>query len=286
MIYLKNFILPSLENEEKNNSTPHAYPYGIFPFKKLELIEFGHITIFYGGNGSGKSTLVNLIAEKLNLQRDTYFNTSDFFEEYVDKKCSYNMILDKQGIEIDIPTKSKIITSEDIFDYILSVRKDNIRINKNREIYQKQYMKHSNRVMRFNSLDDYDEYRLINETRRRTMTKFVNDRVQTNIKQFSNGETAMAYFDEQFKSDTIYILDEPENSLSPMFQKELAKLIIDCTYYCNCQFIIATHSPFLLSIEDSKIYDLDVIPCRVRNWYELDNMKIYYELFNQYKDLF
>ena len=36
-----------------------------------------------GGNGSGKSSILNVIAEKLSLERNTPFNRSDFapFEE-------------------------------------------------------------------------------------------------------------------------------------------------------------------------------------------------------------
>lgn len=79
MIYLKHFMLPSFSKEEEGNLTPHKYPYGIFPFKKLENVKFEPITIFYGGNGSGKSTLLNLIAEKLNLPRTTPFNSSPLF---------------------------------------------------------------------------------------------------------------------------------------------------------------------------------------------------------------
>ena len=35
--------------------------------------------------------------------------------------------------------------------------------------------------------------------------------------------------------------------------------------------------PFLLSIPNAKIYDLDSIPVMLKNWYELENMRIYYK---------
>ncbi|MCT4584541.1 MAG: AAA family ATPase [Peptostreptococcaceae bacterium] len=112
------------------------------------------------------------------------------------------------------------------------------------------------------------------------------DRTRNNIEQFSNGETALKYFDYRFLEGKIYLLDEPENSLSPKFQLELMKLIIDCTYYCNCQFIIATHSPFLLSLTDARVYDLDNVPAKIKNWQELDNVKLYHELFSKNAHLF
>ena len=81
-------------------------------------------------------------------------------------------------------------------------------------------------------------------------------------------------------------MDEPENSLAPKFQIELIQLILELSRFFNCQFIIATHSPFLLSIPEAKIYDLDAIPVITKQWYELENMKVYYEFFKQNKDKF
>ena len=56
--------------------------------------------------------------------------------------------------------------------------------------------------------------------------------------------------------------------------------------YCGCQFIIATHSPFLLSMEGARIYDLDADPVEVRNWWELENVRIYYDFFREHEELF
>ena len=47
------------------------------------------------------------------------------------------------------------------------------------------------------------------------------------------------------------------------------------------QFIIASHSPFMLSVQGARIYDLDHNPVWQRKWYELENMKAYYQLFHK-----
>ncbi|MCT4620384.1 MAG: AAA family ATPase [Marinisporobacter sp.] len=286
MIYLKNFQLPSWEQEEYNNLTPRAYPYGIFPFKKIEEFSFEPITIFYGSNGSGKSTLLNLISEKLNLPRTTPFNSSQLFNQYVETKCDYIMGCDEEGFPLEIPLKSKTITSEDVFNHILAVRNENLRINKEKNLEKQRYYEAKNDGFQFKSMSDYDQLKIKNAARKQTVSRFIRDRTNPNIEQFSNGETALSYFDSNFESDSLYLLDEPENSLSPQFQLQLMKLIRDCAYYCNCQFIIATHSPFILSIDDAQIYDLDSIPARVRKWYELENVKAYYEFFEKYNELF
>ena len=98
----------------------------------------------------------------------------------------------------------------------------------------------------------------------------------------SNGETAIRYFKDKLWSDNLYFLDEPENSMSPAFQQELAQYIMMLSYRLNSQFIIASHSPFILSMERARIYDLDSHPSNVKEWFQLDNMKAYYQLFKKY----
>ena len=96
----------------------------------------------------------------------------------------------------------------------------------------------------------------------------------------------MRFFDSELENDGLYLLDEPENSLSPEFQVQLMRLIVECSRYCNCQFIIATHSPFLLSIPGAKIYNLDDNPVDVCDWTELENVRFYYDFFKSHEDEF
>lgn len=69
-------------------------------------------------------------------------------------------------------------------------------------------------------------------------------------------------------------------------QIKLSDLLFYMARYNNCQIIIATHSPFLLSIPHAKIYNLDGAPASVSNFEELDAMKIYYKFFASMKDKF
>ena len=55
---------------------------------------------------------------------------------------------------------------------------------------------------------------------------------------------------------------------------------------CRTQFIIATHSPFLLAMPDAKIYNLDADPVTIAPWYGLDNMRQYFELFDAFAEQF
>jgi predicted ATPase len=119
------------------------------------------------------------------------------------------------------------------------------------------------------------------------MSTYVRNRLgNNNIVEQSNGESALMFWEREIKENSIYILDEPENSLSAENQIKLKKFIEESARFYNCQFIISTHSPFLLNLLEAKIYDLDEDEVTTKNWTELPNVRIYYDFFNEYKDEF
>ena len=107
-----------------------------------------------------------------------------------------------------------------------------------------------------------------------------------NVREHSNGESAFLYFSEKIQENGLYLLDEPENSLSPLRQQELLKFLEDSARFFHCQFIISTHSPFLLSMRDAKIYDMDEEVVDVKKWTELPGVRAYYDFFREHDDEF
>lgn len=270
----------------------NTYPCGIFSKNRLTELNFSKITILYGGNGSGKSTLLNLIANKLELKRIAPFNSSEMFGLYVEH-CKFVLGFDDEGDKYRIPNGSRIITSDDIFDYMLTVRTNNEEIADGTEDIRSDWgdrngnLKYG-KTVKMNSLDDYEALRLQVLARKKSMTRrqFIRKVAGTEIKLNSNGETALDYFNSKIKNDTLYCLDEPENSLSPKMQLELVKRIEQMAHYCGCQFIIATHSPFLLAMDFTKIYDLDSKRVDIKEWWELENTRVYFDFFNKHKSHF
>ncbi len=301
MVYLDKFIIPNADIEEKiilrrmdeNGGVfgyiDNTYPCGLFSKKELSRIDFEPLTILYGGNGSGKSTLLNLIAQKLELNRIAPFNSSEVFDQYRDA-CKYEMGFDDEGFKLRIPNGSRIITSDDVFDYMLTVRTNNSEIHDHIEqVRDSDYgeLKFGETV-RLQGMEDYEQLRLQVLARKKSVSRrqFIRKTVGQEVKLNSNGETALRYFEEKLKNDTLYCLDEPENSLSPKLQLQLVEIIKRMTRYCGCQLIIATHSPFILSIDGAKIYDLDSTPVALKKWWQLENVRTYYDFFKQHKDLF
>ena len=72
----------------------------------------------------------------------------------------------------------------------------------------------------------------------------------------SHGESFMDFMNHQLAKKSLYILDEPEAALSPQNQLKLM-VLIDKYAKEGSQFIIATHSPFILGYRDSRIINLD-----------------------------
>lgn len=251
------------------------YPFQVLSKKWLSALEFEPITILYGGNGSGKTTVLNVIAEKLKLNRDTLYNRTNFFEDYT-KMCSYVL---SQKLTDD----SRIITSDDVFDFMMNLRNINEGISLKREDIFEEYLEVKYSKFQMKSLEEYDQLKKVNMARHKTQSKYVRAHLMGNVREHSNGESAFIYFTEKIREEGLYLLDEPENSLSPEKQQELLQFIEDSARFYGCQFIIATHSPFILSIKNAKIYDMDEEPVCVKKWTQLPNVLAYYKFFKKHE---
>lgn len=284
MVYLEYITFPSGDVEFDffwsvlRTCYDSYYPFQILSRHRLERIDFEPITVLYGGNGSGKSTALNVIAEKIQVRRDSVYNKSNFFPDYVN--------LCKAGYLRKIPKHSRIITSDDVFDYMLNIRYLNEGIDHKREEVFEEYLNAKYSHVQFQSMADYEKLKKTNKARKMTQSKFVRDEMSDNVREYSNGESAFLYFTEKIEENGLYILDEPENSLSPGRQLELTKFIEDSARFFGCQFIISTHSPFMLSMKGAKIYDLDEDPVDIKKWTELENVRIYYDFFKEHRGEF
>ena len=284
MIYLREISFPNEDREFefflniKRTCYDSFYPFKVLSRNGFETIAFEPVTILYGGNGSGKSTALHVIAEKTGIQRDSIYNKSNFYPDYVQ--------LCEMQLKADIPENSRIITSDDVFDYMLNIRNLNEGIDQKREELFEEYLDAKYSHFQMKSLADYEQLTKVNTARRKTQSRFVRNELMDNVRGYSNGESAFQYFTEKIGDQGLYILDEPENSLSPKRQMELVRFIEDSARFFGCQFIISTHSPFLLSMREAKIYNLDENPVRTRHWTELDNVRTYYEFFKSHENEF
>lgn len=277
MIYLESFEFPDAERETdfirevKRTCYDSFYPFKVLSARGFARVDFEPVTILYGGNGSGKTTALNVIAERVGVRREAVYNRTNFFQDYAD--------LCRLRLKAPVPGRSCIISSDDVFDYMLNVRMLNEGIDHRREDVLGEYLDAKYADFQLKSMADYGKLKTVNSARRKTQSKFVRENLMDNVRTYSNGESAYRYFVEKVEEDGLYLLDEPENSLSPKRQLELRQYIEDSARFFNCQFILSTHSPFLLSMRGAKIYDLDADPVDVKRWTELESVRSYYDFF-------
>ena len=291
MIYLKGFSLPSeggerscLAENPENRRTCYTsrYPFGVFLGREVPALTFEPVTILCGGNGSGKTTILNLIAESLQLSRRTVFNRSSFWGDYLEL-CRVETA---PAFRREVRENSRIITSDDVFDFLLDLRYMNENIDHRRKELLEEYTDARYASFQLRSLEDLERLQQVVDAQRLTGSRYVRKRVMNDFPERSNGESAFAFFTKEIQEDGLYLLDEPENSLSPQLQRELLGFLEDSARFYRCQFIISTHSPFLLSMHGAKVYDLDARPVQSRPWTQLEHVQAYWQFFQEHQQEF
>lgn len=280
--YLKSLSLPDANSEfsfllgQKMTCYNSHYPFKIFPQKQLERIDFAPVTILCGSNGCGKTTLLNIVAEKCGLRRYSAFGGGAFFEDYL-SLCR---------LEGSAPAGSCLLTSDDVFDWLLDLRRISRGIDEKREALFSDYTEKKYAHRQLASLEDYDEWKQYDEAKRFTKSRFINENLAKNPEMHSNGESAMHFFAQRINENALYLLDEPENSLSVPRQLELRDFLADSARYFGCQILLSTHSPVLLSIPGAEVWDLDAAPAVIRPWTAVTGVRAYYDFFKTHAAAF
>jgi len=77
----------------------------------------------------------------------------------------------------------------------------------------------------------------------------------------------------------LYLLDEPEAPLSPQSQLGLIAMLKEMVAQ-DAQFLIATHSPILLSFPEATIYSFDELPPRRVEYENLEHVRLTRDFLN------
>lgn len=270
MIYLSSF---KFSNKKVNN--PNAYPYNVFASKTEDVLVFRPITILYGNNASGKSTVLNIIANKLGLDGYEYascnkFGNTPYFMDFVDE-CKFSFGETEEGNALKkLPVNSRYIKSEDILYEIKKIQQE--QVLGDGYIYE--------HVRRGMSKEQANKLRGTYAFKKRM------EILQFAQEKYSNGETTLQMLEDYLEPDGLYLLDEPEVSLSPENQLILSEKLNQMARFLGCQFIISTHSPFMLGTLKAKIYNLDSREFEVAKWTELENVREFYNFFEMHRNEF
>lgn len=271
MIYLSSFSF-----SKKTVSNPNIYPYNVFADKEESVLLFNTpVTVLYGNNASGKSTMLNIMANRLQLEGYEYaacnrFGRIMYFTQFVGE-CSYSLGETEDGRTLKkLPQKSRYIKSEDILYEIKKIQQE--QVLEDGYIYE--------HIRRGLPKEQRTLFKNAKETRQQL------ENLQYAQEKYSNGETTLQMLDDYIEPDALYLLDEPEVSLSPANQTALAEKLNQMARFLGCQFIISTHSPFMLGTLRAKIYNLDSRELEEARWTELENVRYFYDFFEQHREEF
>jgi predicted ATPase len=97
----------------------------------------------------------------------------------------------------------------------------------------------------------------------------------------SHGQCNMSFFANRFRVPGVYLLDEPESALSPRRQIELLRILQEASGRGDAQFVVATHSPILMSLPGARVLSFDVCPIAEVAYRETDSYRMHQQFFAQ-----
>lgn len=203
----------------KQEHFPNGYPFNIPCLKSFEKLDFHpNVTFFTGENGVGKSTLIEAIAVYLGFNAEGGGKNFNF----------------------------KSTATHSALHNFLSITKGFKQIKDGYFLRGESFY---NVASEIDKLDEDDPDIPISSP------KIIASYGGISLQEQSHGESFWSLFMNRFSGHGVYILDEPESALSAT--KQIAMLSkINNLVGKNAQFIIATHSPILLSYPNAWIYEM------------------------------
>lgn len=213
-------------------SDDSAFPFSLpFVASLVEREITSSILFLVGENGSGKSSLLESIAisSKRISVGDSALDQDPTLAEIRPLAQSLRLGWSKRT------GKGFFLRAEDFFNFI----------RRNKELEQ--------------TFDGYIE-RFKDDARVRGYMegnkRAINARYGRDLNDFSHGEGFLEFAKSRVHPGGLYLIDEPEAALSPQRQLAFALFIFEMAQQ-GCQFIIASHSPIILSVPQAEIWRFD-----------------------------
>ena len=248
----------SRKSESWPVNVARRYPFSVPVIQTLTTINLkAPVTFLIGENGSGKSTLL----EAIGVASEVPFAGSN---QSFDDGSLANARLLAGSLRLVWTRRLRqgmFMRAEDFFGYLKRRARDDARIIREKiELEAPPSAPHV--TNRATHIDELTAERLI----------------QTHD-TLSHGESFLELFANRVMRRGLFLLDEPEAPLSPRRQLTLLSLLTDAVAK-GAQFIIATHSPILLSFPGAVILSCDESPMKEVKYDELDQVAFTREFLN------
>lgn len=219
--------------EDKKDDFPWSLPL----INKLNELKFTkNISFFVGENGSGKSTILEGIAAKsevviagsFRLEEDESLKNASELASYL-------------SLNYEEKTRSGFfVRAEDFIGFARNIKDQIKELN-----FEIEDVKEKS-----NGRDVRITVQTIQDEKNSFISKYTKD-----LEELSHGEAFLKFFNSRITRKGLYLIDEPEAALSPARQLSLLSLIKRKVEETDSQFIIATHSPIIMSLPNSEVFN-------------------------------
>lgn len=213
------------------------YPFNLPGFRNFSGMQLTEpVTIFVGENGSGKSTLLKSLAIYMNLpaigsidlERDESLEGVRALSNAM--KGQWNTQRVHRGF---------FFRAEDYFGFAKRLKNIDAELDKDIVDFEKNLTGTGLKQAVGSIYGQKDALK----------------RKYGDLYQVSHGEGFIKVIQQRLQPEGIYLIDEPEAALSPQRQLSLYAMIKNLAEEARCQFIIATHSPILMTLPNSQLYE-------------------------------
>lgn len=214
------------------------YPFFLPIFHEMDGLSFSKsVTVFVGENGSGKSTLLESLAIAMNLpaigsanlEQDATLGSLSEFVSTMRTRWSRKAY------------RGFFFRAEDYFGFVKRLGAIDRELSDDIVDFEKQL---SGTGLKLAVGSIYGQKEALK-------------RKYGDLNSVSHGEGFLKVLQNRIQPEGIYLIDEPEAALSPQRQLSLYALLKDMAQNHHCQFIIATHSPILMTLPDSQLLEFD-----------------------------
>ena len=228
-----------------------CYPFNIPALRQTAELTFRRpVAFFVGENGSGKSTLLEAIARRCGIH-------------LWDKP--------KRHLSHQNPYEAKLVDYVTVMMTETKTTADSGTVRGNGRVVGSLF-----RAETFRDLADFlDDVALCDPGR----LEYHGGQI---LNTLSHGQAILSYLSHRYRTQGLFLLDEPEAALSPLSQLRFLELLHRLESNGGVQFVIATHSPILLSYPGAQIFDFDTIPITEVAYEETSHYRIYKQFFTQY----
>lgn len=229
-------ILSSVRLRNIPEDESDVFPWTLPLIQNFQEMTFEkHISFFVGENGSGKSTILEAIAAYSEVPLAGSYRLEDD-----PSLAASNRLADYLSVRFAEKTRRGFfIRAEDFIGFARKVKKDIQELNDEIEEVK----------ATFTGGDIKLTLGAIEGERNALISRYTAD-----MEAMSHGEGFLQFFTSRITGKGIYFIDEPEAALSPQRQLSLLSLIKEKVEKTGSHFIIATHSPIIMSIPDSELF--------------------------------